>query len=1340
VPKYRLKLLGRFELSGPEGPIELPNKKLAALLAYLACSAPEPQSREKLATLLWGSHFDAKARQNLRQALFRLRRALGPDALIGDGDEISLAPAVVDCDAARLKTLSGEGSCASLAAAADLYQDLLLADVNIAEEAWADWLGAERQRLEGLALDAMIRHAEQALQSGKAESALKAAHRAIAVNTLREDAHRLVVQALAATGRKAEALKHYQDLVVVFKRELNTEPDAATRSLVAELRRTQPLDRSPTVSEIATPAPPQSDPPPLAVVPHANMSRAPEQEATAETPAAWGDEPSLTGAVRSGGLEQRQLTIMVCNMVGSVPFPAGLDAEDIHDLMAAFHKRVADIVARFDGFVAQYQSNGVVAYFGYPAAHEHDAEQAVRAGLATVEAVGSLKAFSGIILQASAGIATGLVVVGEQPETGDTRQRVAIGETPTLAARLQAVAAPGEIVIAAGTRRLVGQMFDCRALRANEVPGLAQPVEAWQVRGETAGVSRFEARRAGALSPLVGRQEEIDLLLRHWDQAKVGEGRVVLLSGEPGIGKSRIAESLLARLEAEPQARLRYFCSPHHTHSPLYPFIAQLERAASFGPGSGASAKLDKLEALFKPTATNVSRDVELIAELLGVPADERYPALTVSPQQKREMTLTALLDQLDGVAEDSPVLIVFEDVHWIDPTSLDLLDRTIARVAHLPVLLVITVRPEFQPTWVGQPHVTMLPLSRLGRRDSAGIIGGVTKGKALPDAVVEQILAHTDGVPLFIEELTSALLESGLLRETTDSYVLDGPLPPLAVPSTLQASLVARLDRLGAVKDVALIGAAIGREFSHELIAAVSAQAPMDLEAALERLTASGLISRRGTPPDASYSFKHALVQDAACATMLKGRRRQLHASIAKALVERFQMLAASQPEVVARHFTEAGLASEAIDNWLKAGRLAQARWANREAVAFFEQALGVLASLPESPSTLEQAFDVRFDLRASLAPLGEFERIFACLREAEGLARTLGDQRRLGQTFVYMCHNLYQTGQPMEALGFGHNAKAIAESLGDGPLQVTGNLYFGVACLVTGDYRQAEDLLQQVLRLLESDLSRERFGLEFPAVLARGYLTWGLADQGTFKEGIAHGQEAIRLAETLDHPYSLAGSCWSLAYLQISRGELDLAVGLLERGLALTREWNLTFFSTASTGTLGYAYALSGRIAEGISLLEHALKASETMGYGTHQPRFLVDLGEAYVLAGRLEDALEVAGRTLTLARERGRRSDEARALRLLGEVTARRDPPELADGLYRDALALAEELGMRPLVAHCRLGLGKLYRRTSKQDQARDQLTGATTMYREMGMRFWLEQAEAEMRQLQSSSPRH
>jgi tetratricopeptide (TPR) repeat protein len=761
----------------------------------------------------------------------------------------------------------------------------------------------------------------------------------------------------------------------------------------------------------------------------------------------------------------------------------------------------------------------------------------------------------------------------------------------------------------------------------------------------------------------------------------------------------------------------------------------QLERAASFEPGSDAKTKLDKLEALLKPTARNVPRDVVLIAELLGVPADGPYPALAVSPEQKREMTLTALLDQLDGAAAQGPVMIVFEDAHWIDPTSQDLLDRTVARIANLPVLLVVTARPELQPTWVGQPHVSMLPLSRLGHRDSVGLIGGVAKDKALPDAVVEQVLAHTDGVPLFIEELTSTLLESGLLRETTDRYVLDGPLPPLAIPTTLQASLVARLDRLGSIKDVAQIGGAIGREFSYELISAVASLAPEDLDAALERLATSGLISRRGTPPAATYSFKHALVQDAAYATLLKSRRRKLHASIAKALVERFPAMA--EPEVVAQHFTEAGLAIEAIGYWRKAGQLASARWANREAVKSFDQALRLLEALPETRERQEQAIDLRFDLRTSLHPLGEFERIFGYLREAEGLARTLGDRRRLGQLSVYMCLNLWMTGHPTDALAFGQSAQALAESLGDVALQVTANLYLGVACVGTSDYRRAEDLLLKVLRLLEGDLSRERFGLAgFPAVLVHFNLLLAFADEGQFEEGIAHGLEGIRLAEALDHPYSLANMCWVLAHLHIIRGEFSHAVGLLERALALSREWNVTFLSVQCTGSLGYAYVHSGRVAEGIPLLEHAVSALETMGFGAAQPVFQGPLGEAYVLADRLEDAVAVARRALSFARERGRRGYEAWALRLLGEATGRRGRSDHAAGYYREALELAEELGMRPLVAHCHLGLGKYYRRTGKRGQAQEHLAAATAMYRDMGMTHWLEQAVAEMRPQQQS----
>jgi class 3 adenylate cyclase/DNA-binding SARP family transcriptional activator len=912
-PRFVLSLLGGFELTGPDGIVDLPSRKLAGLLAYLACTAPQPQSREKLAALFWGSHLDAQAKQNLRQALFRLRKMLGENALESDGEVVSLNEASVLCDVGRFEALIRAGSRDALSAAVDLYRGRLIDDVTVGEESWNEWLTGERERVLNLALGAMMGLGEQELVAGRAEHALKAGQRAITLNNLREDAHRLIVQALAAAGRKAEALKHYQDLVVLLKHELNTEPDAATRSLVAELRTTESPSQSPAV-KIAKRPPRHPERPSVVALPVGDIGRDHEEE-DADNLAADGDPAFSAVTVGSGSPERRQLTIMVCKIFESASLSARLDPEDMHELIAAFHKAVADVVSRFDGFVAQYLGDGAHIYFGYPAAREHDAEQAVRAGLAMLGAVDMLKDSFGVTLQARVGIATGLVVVGERPGAGDTQQRVAVGETPDVASLLQAAAAPGEVVIAAGTRQLVGRMFDCRARDAIEVVGLPQPLEAWQVRGETAGISRFEARRASTLTPLVGRQEEIERLLRRWEQARHGEGQVALLSGEPGIGKSRIAESLLRRLDGEPHIRLRYFCSPHHAHSPLHPFIAQIELTAGFEPDDGAEAKLDRLEALLKPTATNLPREMALIAELLTVPVGGRYPAPAVSPQQKREMTFAALIDQLGNAAAQRPVLMVLEDAHWVDPTSLDLLNRVVAAAANLPMLLVVAARPEFQPTWIGQPHVTMLSLSRLGRRDSAGIIGGITEGKALPKAVVERVLAHTDGVPLFIEELTSTLLDSGLLRETADRYVLDGPLPPLAIPTTLQASLAARLDRLGPVKAVAQIGAAIGREFAHELIAAVSALAPPDLDAALERFTASGLIFRRGTPPEATYAFKHALIQDAAYATMLKSRRQPLHASIASELIERFPALAETAPEIVAHHFTEAGLASEAID-----------------------------------------------------------------------------------------------------------------------------------------------------------------------------------------------------------------------------------------------------------------------------------------------------------------------------------------------------------------------------------------------------------------------------------------
>ena len=617
--------------------------------------------------------------------------------------------------------------------------------------------------------------------------------------------------------------------------------------------------------------------------------------------------------------------------------------------------------------VAQYLGDGVLAYFGYPAAHEDDAERAVRAGLAILDVVGTLKPAPGVTLQARIGVASGVVVVGDLVREGVTQENAAIGETTNQAARLQSLAEPNTIVISPETHRLIGALFEYRDLGHHSLKGFAEPVHVRQVLRASNLESRFEARQQTA-SPLLGREEDLDLLVRRWQQAKTGEGRVVLITGEPGIGKSRLTRALLERLQAEPHTRLQYHCSPHHQDSALHPVISQLVRAAGIEREDSADQKLAKLEAVLAPTAENLNETVALLAPLLSIPLGPQYAPLDLSPQRRKERTLRAFLGQLEALATQQPVLMILEDAHWIDPTSLELFSLTIERIASLPVLLVITARPEFAPPWPGHTYISTLTLNRLGRHEGEALAFSIAKGKALPPEVLNQIIAHTDGVPLFVEELTKTVLESGLLDDAGDRYVLRGPLPSLAIPSTLHASLLARLDRLAAVKDVAQTAAAIGREFSYSLIAAVAGLPEQDLRAALAQLVAAELVFQRGVPPDAKYLFKHALVQDAAYASLVRSRRQQLHAQIARALEEQFPDVVASEPEVLAHHFTAAGLTERGVSYWQRAGQQASDRSANLEATRHFNTGIELLETLPDTPARAQQELTLHIALGAAL------------------------------------------------------------------------------------------------------------------------------------------------------------------------------------------------------------------------------------------------------------------------------------------------------------------------------------------------------------------------------------
>ncbi|MGE4657551.1 MAG: adenylate/guanylate cyclase domain-containing protein, partial [Gammaproteobacteria bacterium] len=660
--------------------------------------------------------------------------------------------------------------------------------------------------------------------------------------------------------------------------------------------------------------------------------------------------------------EHRQLTVMFCDLVGSTELSTRFDPEVLREIMGAYQTAAGAVIDSYDGHVAQYLGDGLMVYFGWPHAHEDDAVRAVQAGLEVIEAVKRLDVPTELSVRV--GIATGPVVVGETGDGDPSVPKTAVGETPNLAARVQGMAEPNTLAIGGITRSLIGSTFELEGLGTHTLKGIADPVKLFRVLGDKGAESRFEATYADHLTPVVGRDSEIALQLDRWQRANDGEGQVILLSGEPGIGKSRLIHMLREKLSEDTYTPIRYQCSTHHSNSAFYPAINQLERAAGFAREDSNEAKLDKLETLLQQSTGDVANVARLFASLLSLPAD-RYPSIDATPQQLKEQTIGALNDQLLGLATTNPVVFLIEDVQWCDPTTLELIGDAITRIIDARVLLVITHRPEFEAPWTGHAHVSVQTLNRLSRREGSEVVEKVTGGKSLPKEVLDLIVAKTDGIPLYVEELTKNVLEAGFLKDAGDHYELDGPLPSLAIPATLQESLIARLDRLNTVKTIAQIGACIGREFSHELVATVSSLSDAELQTAFRQLMEAQIILPQGGAIQGSYIFKHALLRDAAYSSLLKEPRRQFHDRIADGLMSQFPDVVANTPELLASHLSKAERFSEAVDHWREAGLRAARASANQETAHHFQTALDLLEK--EAPSLARDKREL--ELQAPLA-----------------------------------------------------------------------------------------------------------------------------------------------------------------------------------------------------------------------------------------------------------------------------------------------------------------------------------------------------------------------------------
>ena len=1009
--------------------------------------------------------------------------------------------------------------------------------------------------------------------------------------------------------------------------------------------------------------------------------------------------------------ERRQISILFCDLVDSTVLATKLDPEDLRTLLSAYLKPVATTVERFGGYVAQYLGDGVMAYFGWPTAHEDDAVRAVRAAIDIVKAVPLVDTEDP--LQVRIGIATGSVVIGEAEPDDAAAPKLAIGETPNIAARVQGLAKANQIVIADSTRRLTAGSFTYENLGGQQLKGVIDPVQVWRVTGLALTAGRFEATRGFHLTPLVGRDEEIDLIIRHWNMVKEEGGQVLLVSGEPGIGKSRITQEVLRRVAGEPHTRLRYQCSPYFMNSALYPISEQIERVAEITGRDTAETKLQKLEKLIAQAVEDVRPVVPMFAALLSIELSNRYPALELTPEQQKELTFEALVNQALGLATKRPVLMILEDAQWIDPTTQEAFDLLIPRIADHRVLLIITHRPEFQPSWTGLDHVVPITLTRLGRLQVTTMIKRLTSGVPISNEIISQIVAKTDGIPLFVEELTRGVIDAGVLDEHGAGIDLGDPRGTASIPETLRDSLMARLDLAPQGRRVAQTAAVIGRDFSYDLLQRVLSINDSELRSSLSHLEESRIVQKIDNRLPTRYAFWHALLRDVAYESLLKTISRQIHAKVAETMKNDFPDIAANRPELLAHHYSLAGNAEMAVRYWLSGGERAQNRSAYLEAISQLQKALEFLEFLPDTRAhrvtRLEANLSLGLCFIAARGYAADDTKIaFECAR---ALSHELGDSSKEIQAIFGEWGHHWMRAQHDRAIELGEMLLAKAEELDDPVSQVVAHRSLGSTLFTLGEFVLAREHLEQAISL-SRHVYTEDLSLSFavdPQIASRLMLAWLLWILGYPDQALTNVEQALE--EAIDHarPYSVAFAHYVTSAVHLLRGEPQESAWHAERSIALSAEHRINLYALYSRFGVGCALAKMDQAEKGLPEIEAGIAEARRSNLGYMQPFMLGWLATVQAEIGDKKVALTTIDDALKWINDVSGRAWEAEVRRLRGDIllAVRPDALDDAESSHTEAIAVAQRQSARSLELRAAISLARLWQTQGKTKEAHDLL---------------------------------